>query len=101
MDQELSLFLSTFWSSQVQEDIEQRILDKETYDSIHNLVAASIIRNEHETRVGNSSLKTPSIKHDELPPLPKRWKQLSAHEYGQLFIAYAHKEIRNLESRDC
>jgi predicted membrane channel-forming protein YqfA (hemolysin III family) len=50
IDQELSSFLSTFWSSQVQDEVKQKILDKETYDSIYNLIAASIIRNTYETR---------------------------------------------------
>jgi hypothetical protein len=97
---ELSHFLSTFWSDQL-EVIKREEDDTVTFAGIYATVAASIIRNTGPESSGRSLLKTPHINQNDLPVLPKRWKDLAKHEFGALFVADAHQEIRNLESRNC
>ncbi|KAI1595243.1 hypothetical protein PtrCC142_010479, partial [Pyrenophora tritici-repentis] len=41
------------------------------------------------------------LHRDELPPPPKRWKDLEKHPFGQEFKAAAAKEFKSRRKKGC
>jgi hypothetical protein len=60
------------------------------YATLHHTVAAALVKKPDEGK----------IHWDNLPPLPKLWKDLNKHPYGNEFMAAAHLEIQTLLAAD-
>jgi hypothetical protein len=69
--------------------------DRASYKTL-NAVVMSAMLNENSRTMLTASTEEAHIHRDELPKIPKTWKQLENHPYGHLFKQAAIKEISQL-----
>jgi hypothetical protein len=88
-------FLDTFWP-----DHPELPEQEDRFKAVYAVIAASVLSNR-TVRIGTNPKPLPHVHQNDLPKAPRKWDDLTTHEYGAFFIADAELEIKNLEARDC
>ena len=88
--------MGSFWPDHLEE-----LTGAHDYITVHAIIVASILQKTHPKLTVNRGKTTRQIHQNELPPVPKQWKELENHMFGAEFKADCVLELSNLEAREC
>jgi hypothetical protein len=88
--------MSSFWPDHLEE-----LTGAHENKTVHAILAASVLQKTHPKLNARGGKTTRKIHQNELPPMPKQWKELENHMFGAEFKADCVLELSNLEAREC
>jgi hypothetical protein len=88
--------MGSFWPDHLEE-----LTGAHDNTTVHAIIAASVLQKTHPKHNAHGGKTTRHIHQNELPPMPKQWRDLEKHMFGAEFKADCILELRNLEAREC
>ena len=87
--------MGSFWPDHLEE-----LTGAHDNTTMHAIIAASVLQKTHPKHNAHGGKTTRHIHQNELPPMPKQWRDLEKHMFGAEFKADCILELRNLEARE-
>jgi hypothetical protein len=88
--------MSSFWPDHLEE--LTRVHENKT---VHAIITISVLQKTHLKLNARGGKTTRKIHQNELPLMPKQWKELENHMFGVEFKVDCMLELSNLEVKEC